>query len=765
MANWPGWETVRLIGKGSFGAVYEIQRDVMGETEKAALKVISIPKDTNDIDELYSEGFDNESITNKYEEHLKSIIAEYTMMRKMSDCVNVVSCDDVHYERQENGIGWNIFIKMELLTPLLKTLDNAMTETEVIKFAKDICKALCACQKLNIIHRDIKPQNIFVSKNGDYKLGDFGIAKAVDKTSYGTYAGTEKYMAPEVYANKPYGATADIYSLGLVIYWLLNNRRFPFLPAYSQKITFSMDEDARIRRLSGEKIPSPVNGSDALKSIVLKACAYNTQDRYSSAEEMLTALKNIGRYKNANKNEKENKNTANSDATLSNKILNHIVFDFKTKNNVDLLMDNMAVKRVLEAIANNMGRIKNGERVLISLPYITATSNGPFHLEMHVSIDDVIDNYSSNNAFKNISIKEIISKADRGNIEAMLEVVCRYCIEMHKKASGINITDDMSFKNELNKKLSKVINQIKNGSITFLRTEIDTIKFGKQAVSVDLTWQNARDYMVLLGTLNDNEIKTIISDAENNAAIAFTKQDFKQSIKYCLTVLSYNSRSVDILNILGKCYREMNRSDIALECYKKAIALSPGKSVTYGNAAIACYTMNQTEEAKQYILKAIEFAEPEDSNYPAFFANYALIEAKLGNKKGAESLLEKAKVAGYTKCEDIKQIINSSEVRGKQYNIKINNKTKNKMVKTKKSSSTINKSTQGEVKLYSGNTAIVITALLGWLGVHRFITRKYITGIIWFFTCGGFFVGWIIDLINVRLGKFAYKESQRSEKH
>ena len=46
---WPGWETVRLIGRGSFGAVYEIERDVLGEKEKAALKVITIPQSSSDI--------------------------------------------------------------------------------------------------------------------------------------------------------------------------------------------------------------------------------------------------------------------------------------------------------------------------------------------------------------------------------------------------------------------------------------------------------------------------------------------------------------------------------------------------------------------------------------------------------------------------------------------------------------------------------------------------------------------------------------------
>lgn len=64
--QWPGWNVVRLIGRGSFGAVYEIQRDVFGETEKAALKVITISENGADIDDLHVEGYDDESITSRF---------------------------------------------------------------------------------------------------------------------------------------------------------------------------------------------------------------------------------------------------------------------------------------------------------------------------------------------------------------------------------------------------------------------------------------------------------------------------------------------------------------------------------------------------------------------------------------------------------------------------------------------------------------------------------------------------------------------------
>lgn len=283
---WPGWETVRLIGRGSFGAVYEIQRTVFDDVEKAALKVISIPQNDSDIEELYSDGYDDESITSTFESHLKSIVAEYTLTRKMNDCVNIVSCDDVRYIQHDNGIGWVIFIKMELLTPLTKSLPSAVEENAVIKLGLDLCNALAMCRKHGIVHRDIKPQNIFVSSAGDYKLGDFGVAKTIEKTTGGTKIGTYKYMAPEVYNNQPYGGAADMYSLGLVLYWLLNERRMPFMPLPPEKLKAGTEEAARRRRMSGERLPAPANGSEDLKQIVLKACAYNPQDRYQTPEQM-----------------------------------------------------------------------------------------------------------------------------------------------------------------------------------------------------------------------------------------------------------------------------------------------------------------------------------------------------------------------------------------------------------------------------------------------------------------------------------------------
>ena len=288
--QWPGWETVRLIGRGSFATVYEIERDVFGHKEKAALKAITIPQNDNDIEELYDSGYDEASVTATFKSHMESIVNEYSIMREMTGSANVVSCDDFRIVPHDDNIGWDIFIKMELLTPLTKALGKQPDDEQAIQIAKDICNALILCKKYGIVHRDIKPQNIFISKNGDYKLGDFGIAKTIEKTSGGTKIGTYKYMAPEVYNNQPYNHTADIYSLGLVLYWILNERRLPFMPLPPTPAVASQEEDARAKRFGGMPIPAPAHGSEKLKQIVLRACAFDPKDRYQSASEMLHDL-------------------------------------------------------------------------------------------------------------------------------------------------------------------------------------------------------------------------------------------------------------------------------------------------------------------------------------------------------------------------------------------------------------------------------------------------------------------------------------------
>ena len=290
---WPDWKIVKYLGGGAYGKVYEIERNISGMQERAALKIVSRPKDESEIEEDDKNGYDSESIVAKYTEILQDYIQEYKLMKELQGQSNIVSCDDFALEKNPNGIGGKIYIRMELLTPLQKvTKERLLSEEEVIKLGKDICKALILCENRNIIHRDIKPDNVMISSFGDYKLGDFGVSKVMGHTTAGTMTGTEGYIAPEVLHMEKYGKEVDIYSLGIVMYWLLNNRRMPFIEA-TGKLTPSKVNEASLRRYQGEKIPAPYNGSAELKQIVLKACEYRPKDRYTSAQEMYDALDSL----------------------------------------------------------------------------------------------------------------------------------------------------------------------------------------------------------------------------------------------------------------------------------------------------------------------------------------------------------------------------------------------------------------------------------------------------------------------------------------
>ena len=290
-----GWNITRLLGEGSYGKVFEIERSEFGQTYRAALKVITVPQSSAEVRSVISEGMSVSQAEAYFHGIVEELMHEFSIMFKLKGTANIVSCEDLRVLEHPDGIGWDILIRMELLHPLLPYVyQHPMARRDIIRLGIDICKALELCQRYNIIHRDIKPENIFISDNGDYKLGDFGIARTIERTTSGlSKKGTYSYMAPEVYIGKKYGFSVDTYSLGLVLYRMLNKNRGPFLPQPPEAITYDNREQALARRVSGEPLPRPFYGEGRLGEIVLKACAFDPKDRYSSPQQLRQELEAI----------------------------------------------------------------------------------------------------------------------------------------------------------------------------------------------------------------------------------------------------------------------------------------------------------------------------------------------------------------------------------------------------------------------------------------------------------------------------------------
>ena len=288
------WILGEEIGSGSYGRVFAAERRDLGEVYRAAVKIITVPRNRSEFQSIVHDSGSVEAAAAYCGELVRNLEREFSIMFRLRGRDNIVSCDDYRCIPHADGCGWDILIRMELLQPLKQhALRNRMSRRDIIRLGIDMCRALELCQQYNVIHRDIKPDNIFYSDSGCYKLGDFGIARTVEETASAmSEKGTYSYMAPEVCRCERYGFSVDTYSLGLVLYQMLNRNRLPFLP-YDGPITPGMKERALQRRMRGEALPEPYYARGRLGEIVCRACAFDVRDRYDSPMQMRQELEAI----------------------------------------------------------------------------------------------------------------------------------------------------------------------------------------------------------------------------------------------------------------------------------------------------------------------------------------------------------------------------------------------------------------------------------------------------------------------------------------
>ena len=256
------YEILELIGTGGMANVYKALCHRLNRYD-----AVKIMRDDTAADECFRKRFRTES----------QAVA-------MLSHPNIVSVYDVsHNENIE-------YIVMELVDGI--TLKQYMKEhgalptDEVLNFSIQIAKALAHAHSKGIIHRDIKPQNVMLLKDGLIKVADFGIAALQNDIEESTNetVGSVHYIAPEQARGAAADARSDIYSLGIVMYEMMTGR----LPYVGKS-----DVEVAVKHMNTEAVPprTIVPGiPEDLERICLKAMATDITDRYQSAGELLSDL-------------------------------------------------------------------------------------------------------------------------------------------------------------------------------------------------------------------------------------------------------------------------------------------------------------------------------------------------------------------------------------------------------------------------------------------------------------------------------------------
>ena len=295
--TWPDLHAASVLGGGAFGVVYACTKTdaVTGAARKEAVKVIRVIFTPEDRANAEDEGI---TFSEYYRTCKEKRLQEIRWMVALKS-PHIVHINGYTAIEEPDLSALYILIRMDCLTALDQLrpahLDDTPEQAAALaeKVALDICDALRVCHQNGVLHRDIKPANILCSDAGDFYLGDFGISKSTAQQASMTSSGTLEYAPREVMTGQ-YDHRADLYSLGLVLYALVNHWRGPFLPAYPAPITPGDRNQAQYARLNGTPLPPPDNCPAALWAVIARLCAFKPEERFDSAEAVLAALRNPG---------------------------------------------------------------------------------------------------------------------------------------------------------------------------------------------------------------------------------------------------------------------------------------------------------------------------------------------------------------------------------------------------------------------------------------------------------------------------------------
>ena len=260
------YQIIEELGKGGMGSVYRAIDKKLNE--EVALKVI---RPEIALDRMTLDRFSNE---------IK--IARKIVHRNVSRMYHLSEEKGIHYITME-------YVPGEDLRRMLR-MSKRMEIGTAISVAKQVCEGLVEAHRLGVVHRDLKPGNIMIDQEGQVRILDFGIARAVKSggiTEVGMMIGTPEYMSPEQVEGREVDQRSDLYSLGVILFEMVTGR-----------VPFEADTPFAVGiKHKSEKPPDPrefnAQVPEDLDGLILKCLEKDPANRFQSAEELLAALAGV----------------------------------------------------------------------------------------------------------------------------------------------------------------------------------------------------------------------------------------------------------------------------------------------------------------------------------------------------------------------------------------------------------------------------------------------------------------------------------------